>query len=87
MIIVSEISEKPGMKRYEFLVHNSDGVLRTPVSLEMKDITSVWDHIGELSNVYNRPGSRIAVKDETGSVIISVGVVSARKMKESPARI
>ena len=51
------------MKRYEFLVRDRDGVMRTPVSPEMKDITSVWDHIGELSNEYNRPGSRIAVKD------------------------
>ena len=75
------------MKRYDFLVRNRDGLMRTPVSLEMKDITSVWDHIGELSNVYNGPGSRIVVKDETGSVIISVGVVSARKMTEFADRI
>jgi hypothetical protein len=75
------------MVRYQFIVREKNKIVFKSKPVEMAGIHSVWNRIAELAREYGDPGTRIAVNDQNGNVIISIGVLAAQKLSEmEPSR-
>ena len=48
--------------------------------VELERPAHAWERIGTLARRFNRPGCRIAVKDESGGLAILVGAGTAQRM-------
>ncbi len=68
------------MPSYDFEVWQDDRALHSVKGVELERPALAWDRIGKLARRFNRPGCRIAVKDESGGLAILVGAQTAQRM-------
>jgi hypothetical protein len=65
------------MEQYDFAVLNQDETIAM-IPLLVEGPGSVWRRVLELSEIYP-PGCRIRVTEQSGEMIMLVGVVTARQ--------
>ena len=68
------------MPSYDFEVWQDDRALHSVKGVELERPAHAWERIGTLARRFNRPGCRIAVKDESGGLAILVGARTAQQM-------
>jgi hypothetical protein len=70
-----------GMPSYDVEVRRDQRVLQVFRGAELADLDRAWDFVSALSRNWDSPGTRILVRDDRGDVVISIGVVAARKTR------
>jgi hypothetical protein len=50
-------------------------------SVELRSPSAVWGHIAELTKKVSAPKSRIRVLDQSGGILISIGIATARLLE------
>jgi hypothetical protein len=63
---------------YDFEVLK-DGAVAATQTIALPDTSAAWPKIAELANTFDEPGYKIRVKDETGGIVILIGVVTLRR--------
>ena len=76
-IAVTAITAKP-VDVYDIEVRQGNETLSSLRSIELPDPTAVWGHIAELTKKVSAPKSRIRVLDQSGAILISMGIATAR---------
>jgi hypothetical protein len=61
--------------RYSFEVIDTDGCCQSVAEMLASDMTAVFDKVTEISEGIAQPGTRIRVKDQSGSAVF-VGVTT-----------
>jgi len=51
-------------------------------AIELRDLSAVWSQIAGLTE-NSAPKSRIRVKDQSGEILISVGIATARLLQSA----
>ena len=77
-------SQQSGYKRYDFEVREGDRVRHRVERVALPNMAEAWAIVGDLSRRFDRPGSRIMVRDENGGVLIYVGAIAAQTMAAVP---
>ena len=67
------------MGLYDFEVLKDGGVVAAERTIALPDTSAAWPKIAELANTFDEPGYKIRVKDETGGIVILIGVVTLRR--------
>lgn len=67
------------MRVYDFEVLKDGAALAATQSLALADIRAAWPEIAELAKRFDEPGCKIRVKDETGRIVILIGVAAVRR--------
>ena len=67
--------------RYLFDVIDTDGTIKQVDEVVLSDTTAVLDRVSQIGSSINRPGCRIRVKDEHGSLVF-VGVTTGQGAAE-----
>jgi hypothetical protein len=67
------------MKYYHFEVLKDGLVIVATRSIALAGLAAAWPKIAELSRTHEGPGCKIRVKDETGGIVILMGVAAARR--------
>ena len=68
------------MPSYDFEVWQGDRALHKVKGVELERAAHAWDRVGNLARRFNQPGTRIAVKDESGGLAILVGARTAQML-------
>jgi hypothetical protein len=63
---------------YDFEVLKDGGVVATKQTIALPDTSAAWPKIAELARTFDEPGHKFRVKDETGRIVILIGVVTLR---------
>ncbi len=67
------------MQRFHVqLVDPARAILREQ-RLDVMDLSDVWRHIEDLAETAEQPGLRIKVVDDSGEIVVMVGVATARQ--------
>jgi len=67
------------MPTYHLILRNDDGSTVIERSLGDADLAKAWSTVGEIARqVAETQAGRILVKDDSGEVVILVGIASAR---------
>lgn len=66
------------MKRFDFEVLKGERVSWAVGSRHLQSVADAWPRVVEIAGRFSEPGHRIRVTDEEGSIVILVGVASAR---------
>ena len=72
------------MPSYDFEVWQGDRALHKE-GVELERPAHAWERIGNLARRFDLPGTRIAVKDESGGLAILVGARTAQQMLATQA--
>ena len=64
---------------YDFEVLKDGGVVAAERTIALPDTSAAWPKIAELAKAFDEPGHKIRVKDETGGIVILIGVVTLRR--------
>jgi hypothetical protein len=67
------------MKRYYFEVLRDGVAIIASHSIALPNVAAAWSRIAHLSRTIEGTGHRIQVKDETGGIVILVGIATARR--------
>jgi hypothetical protein len=70
------------MQRYDFEVTQGDRTTLHLHAIELRDLSAVWSQIAGLTE-NSAPKSRIRVKDQSGEILISVGIATARLLQSA----
>jgi hypothetical protein len=76
-IAVAAITAKP-VDVYDIEVRQDNETLSSLRSIELPNPTAVWGHIAELTKEVSAPKTRIRVLDQSGAILISMGIATAR---------
>jgi len=81
---VSEIAHLPielrrAMQRYDFEVLKNDSAIAAERSVTLRNLRAAWPLIARLARTVQLPGCQIRVTDQSGAIVILVGVESARR--------
>ena len=69
------------MIKFDFMVQTRDRAIVTVArSVAVPDSIAVWPIIAKLAHEIDEPGSLILVANETGEVIIRIGIAYARNL-------
>ena len=63
---------------YDFEVLKDGGVVAAERTIALPDTSAAWPKIAELAKAFDEPGHKIRVKDETGGIVILIGVATLR---------
>jgi hypothetical protein len=63
---------------YDFEVLKEGGVVAAERTIALPDTSAAWPKIAELAKAFDEPGHKIRVKDETGGIVILIGVATLR---------
>jgi hypothetical protein len=69
------------MKHYDFEVLKDGAIVVAERSIVLPELAAVWSKIAELARAVEEPGCKIRVKDQTGRIVILVGVATARGLE------
>jgi hypothetical protein len=64
------------MHLYDFEVLMDGAVVAAERSVMLRDGPAAWPEVERLARRYDKPGSKIRVKDDTGRIVILTGVAS-----------
>ncbi len=65
------------MHLYDFEVLRDGAVVSAERSVWLADPRAAWPEVARLARRHDEPGCKIRVKDETGRIVILIGVASA----------
>ena len=68
---------------YDFEVLKDGAVVAAKQTIALPDTRAAWPKIAELAKTFHEPGHKIRVKDETGGIVILIGVVTLRRSANS----
>jgi hypothetical protein len=71
------------MERYDFEVTQGDETIASLRAVELRGLGAVWSHIAELTKMVSAPKSRIRVLDQSGGILISIGIATARLLQSA----
>lgn len=71
------------MQRYDFEVTQGDETISSLRAVELHGLGAVWGHIAELTKKVSAPKSRIRVLDQSGGILISIGIATARLLQSA----
>lgn len=71
------------MQRYDFEVTQGDETISSLRAVELRNMGAVWGRIAELTKAVSAPKSRIRVLDQSGAILISVGIATARLLQSA----
>ena len=66
------------MQRYSFELRQGDKTIAYLKSIEVRSAKAVWHWIADLAAHFPAPNARIRVTDQSGEMVISVGIAAAR---------
>jgi hypothetical protein len=69
------------MQCYDFEVIQGDETISSLRSVELRSMGAVWGHVAELTKKVSAPKSRIRVLDQSGGILISIGIATARLLQ------
>jgi hypothetical protein len=75
-IAVAAVAAEPA-DTFDIEVRQGDETLSSLRSVELPDLSAVWGHIARLAEKVSDPQSRIRVMDQSGRMLISVGIATA----------
>jgi len=64
---------------YDFEVLKDSVVIAAEQTIALPDTSAAWPKIAELAKTFDEPGHKIRVKDETGGIVILIGVTALRR--------
>jgi hypothetical protein len=67
------------MPSYDVEVRRGEHILHAAIGTELPNLDRAWALVSDLSRRWESAGTRIVVRDGRGDVVISIGVVTARK--------
>jgi hypothetical protein len=70
-------------QRYDFEVIEGDETISSLRAVELRNLGAVWGYIRELTKKVSAPKSRIRVMDQSGAILISVGIATARLLQSA----
>ena len=73
------------MPSYDFEVWQGDRTLHEVKGVKLELPAHAWERIGNLARRFDLPGTRIAVKEESGGLAILVGARTAQQMLATQA--
>jgi hypothetical protein len=68
---------------YDIEVPQGDETMWSLRSVELPDPRAVWGHIAELAKRVSAPKARIRVMDQSGAILISIGIAAARLLQSA----
>jgi hypothetical protein len=68
---------------YDIEVRQGDETMSSLRSVELANPRAVWDHIAELAKKVSAPRARIRVMDQSGAILISIGIAAARLLQST----
>jgi hypothetical protein len=72
---------QPVTQFYDFEVIQGDEMISSLRSVELRSMGAVWGHVAELTKKVSAPKSRIRVLDQSGGILISIGIATARLLE------
>jgi hypothetical protein len=76
---------QPVTQFYDFEVIQGDETISSLRSVELRTMGAVWGHVAELTKKVSAPKSRIRVLDQSGGILISIGIATARLLQTARA--
>ena len=70
------------MATFTFEVRKAETIRHLVESVSLQNPSDAWAMVEELSRQFDDPGSEIVVKEDTGEIVICVGIATARKAFE-----
>jgi hypothetical protein len=71
------------MQRYDFEVLQDGETISSLRAVELRSPGAVWRQIAELTKKVSAPKSRIRVLDQSGAILISIGIATARLLQSA----
>ncbi len=68
------------MEYYDFEVIKGDTMLAQQRAVALAEPKSAWPKIARLAQNFDQPGCKIRVRNESGELVIQIGVVAANQM-------
>ena len=68
---------------YDFEVIQGDETISSLRAVELRSLGAVWGQIAELTKKVSAPKSRIRVLDQSGAILISIGIATARLLQSA----
>ena len=68
---------------YDIEVRQGDETISSLRAVELANPRAVWGHIAELSKKVSAPRARIRVLDQSGAILISIGIAAARLLQSA----
>jgi hypothetical protein len=62
------------MERFGFEIQQGEATLSTLRSVETRGPRAMWQRVAELAKSVGAPGCRIKVKDQSGQIVLLIGV-------------
>jgi len=81
-IAVAAASSEP-VAAYDIEVRRGEETLTSLRSVELPHLSAVWGHIADLANKVSSPDCRVRVMDQSGNMVISVGIATARLFRST----
>jgi hypothetical protein len=81
-IAVAAVIAEPA-DAYDIEVRQGDETMSSLRSVELPNSSAVWGHIAELAKKVSAPKARIRVMDQSGEILISIGIAAARLLKSA----
>ncbi len=67
------------MHLYDFEVLRDGAVIAAKRGIVLPDTRAAWPEIAGLADRFDRPGCKIRVLDESGRIVILIGVAAVRR--------
>ena len=67
------------MHPYDFEVLRDGAVIAARRAIRLPDTRAAWPEIARLAESFDEPGCKIRVLDESGRIVILIGVAAARR--------
>jgi urea transporter len=71
------------MKRYYFEVLRDGAAIIASHSIALPNLAAAWSRIAHLARAVEGAGHKIQVKDESGGIVILVGIATARRYADA----
>jgi hypothetical protein len=69
------------MQRYDLEVRRGDGSIARRSSIEVQSPRAIWPGVADLAKGVSEPKGRIKVTDQSGEMVISIGIAAARLLQ------
>ena len=74
------------MTSYSISLHRENGSIRLKHEADLSAMEAVWRQIQHISTSVGQPGEYFEVSDESGGIVIRVGVMTTRTVTQSRLR-
>jgi hypothetical protein len=71
------------MGAFDFEMLKDCAVIAAKQTLALPDTRAAWPKIAQLANTFDEPGYKIPVRDETGGIVILIGVATLRRLAQA----